>query len=157
MQGSIGITFTYKGFKLSSLLTYSLGGHMLDDIYQGMLGAVPGEAFHPDVKNSWMEPGDITDFPRLQYSNSDLYATSDYFLISSNHLNIRNITLSYDLPQSLLNSWKMDGFSVFVTGENLYIFTARESLNPTYSFSGGPGSQSYQQSRSVIIGVNVQF
>ncbi len=157
LQGSISNTFTYKGFTLSSLLTYSLGGQMLDGIYQGMLNAVPGEDFHPDVMNSWKNPGDVTNFPRLQYSNSNLYATSDYFLISSNYLNIRNITLSYDIPKRLLNSWGVDGLNVFVTGENLYMFTARESLNPTYNFSGGSSQYAYQPSKSMIIGLNLQF
>lgn len=157
LQGSILNTFTYKGFTLSALLTYSLGGQMLDGIYQGMLGAVPGESFHPDVMNSWRNPGDISDFPRLQYSNPNLYATSDYFLISSDYLNIRNITISYDVPQQLLNSWGVNGLSVFVTGENLYMFTARESLNPTYNFSGGSSVYAYQPSKSIILGLNLTF
>jgi hypothetical protein len=157
LQGSIGNTFTYKGFTLSTLLTYSLGGQMLDGIYQGMLDAVPGESFHPDVKKSWKDPGDITDFPRLQYSNASLYATSDFFLISSNYLNIRNVTLSYAFPTSLSSRLGVDGLSVFVTGENLYMFTARKSLNPTYNFSGGSSVMAYQPNKSIIIGLNLQF
>ncbi len=102
LQGSITNTLSYKGFTFSVLLTYSLGGEMLDGTYQGLLDAVPGESLHPDVAKSWRNPGDITDFPRLQYSNSALYATSDFFLISSNYLNIRNLTLSYDVPKSML-------------------------------------------------------
>jgi TonB-linked SusC/RagA family outer membrane protein len=51
MQGSIGNTFSYKGFSLSTLFTYSVGGYMLDGVYQGMLSAVVGESFHPDVKD----------------------------------------------------------------------------------------------------------
>lgn len=157
VQGSISNNLSYKGFTLSTLLTYSLGGKMIDGIYQGMMGAVPGESFHPDVKNSWTEPGQKTDIPRLQYSNSNLYATSDYFLISSNYLNIRSVTLSYDLPRQLLNNWGLNQLSVFATAENLYMFTAREGLNPTYNFSGTSSVYAYQPSRSVIIGVNVKF
>lgn len=157
VQGSIGNNFSYKGFTLSTLLTYSLGGQMLDGIYQGMMGATPGEAMHPDVLNSWTEPGQDTDIPRLQYSNSSLYATSDYFLISSNYLNVRSVTLSYDVPRQVLNNWGIGSLSVFATGENLYMFTAREGLNPTYNFSGGSSDFAYSPSRSVIIGVNVKF
>ncbi|TFH38115.1 MAG: SusC/RagA family TonB-linked outer membrane protein, partial [Bacteroidia bacterium] len=157
LQGSIGNTFTYKGFTLSTLFTYQLGGQMLDGSYQGMLGAVPGESFHPDVAKSWKNPGDITDFPRLQYSNSSLYATSDFFLISSNYLNIRNITISYDIPKRLLSNYGVKGLSVFATGENIYMFTAREGMNPAYSFSGGSSVMAYQPSKSIIIGLNLQF
>jgi TonB-linked SusC/RagA family outer membrane protein len=157
LQGSIGNTITFKGFTLSALLTYSLGGEMLDGIYQDMVSSVPGESYHPDVKNSWRNPGDITDFPRLQYSNASLYATSDYFLISSNYLNVRNVTLSYDFPSQMLRSWGLGQLTAFVTGENLHMFTARKGMNPTYNFSGGSSVFAYAPSRSVIIGLNVQF
>ena len=157
LQGSIGNNFTYKGFTLSTLLTYSLGGKMLDGIYQGMLGSVQGESYHPDVKNSWMNPGDITELPRLQYSNPSLYATSDFFLISSDYLNIRNVTLSYDFGKELLKGWGVGQLSVFVTGENLYMFTARKGLNPTFNFSGTQDVFAYAPSRSIILGFNLQF
>mgnify|MGYP006285093411 FL=1 len=157
LQGSIGNTFTFKGFTLSALLTYSLGGYMIDGIYQDMVASVPGESYHPDVENSWRNPGDVTNFPRLQYSNSSLYATSDYFLISSNYLNIRNVTLSYDFPSQMLRSWGLGQLTAFVTGENLHMFTARKGMNPTYNFSGTSSVFAYAPSRSVIIGLNVQF
>ena len=157
VQGAIGNNFSYHGFTLSTMLTYSLGGMMLDGIYQDMLQAVPGESFHPDVAKSWKNPGDVTDFPRLQYSNANLYATSDFFLVSSDYLNIRSVTLSYDFPKQLTSNWGIGQLSVFVTGENLYMFTAREGLNPTYNFSGGSSVFAYSPSRSLIIGLDVKF
>jgi TonB-linked SusC/RagA family outer membrane protein len=156
-QGSIGNTFTFKGFSLSALLTYSLGGYMLDGVYQDMLASVIGESYHPDVKNSWMNPGDVTEFPRLQYSKNDLYATSDYFLISSNYLNIRNLTLSYEFPKQLIQRWDIGKLSVFVTGENLHMFTARKGMNPTFNFQGTQDEFAYNPSRSVILGFSLQF
>jgi TonB-linked SusC/RagA family outer membrane protein len=157
LQGSIGNTFSFKGFTLNALLTYSLGGKILDGIYQGMMSSVAGESYHPDVMKAWRNPGDVTDVPRLQYSNSHLYATSDRFLISGDYLNIRSLTLGYELPKRLTNSWGVDQLSMFVTGENLYMFTAREGLNPTYNFSGTQDGMAYSPSRSVIIGLNLQF
>ncbi|QIA09575.1 SusC/RagA family TonB-linked outer membrane protein [Draconibacterium halophilum] len=157
LQGSIGNNFTFKGFTLTTLLTYSLGGEMYDGIYRGMLESTVGESYHPDVMNSWMEPGDVAAFPRLQYANSDLYAASDFFLISSDYLNIRNITLSYDFSNQLIKNWGLGQLSVFVTGENLYMFTARKGLNPTFNFSGTQDGMAYNPSRSFILGFNVQF
>ncbi|MCK3686264.1 TonB-dependent receptor [Maribellus sp. YY47] len=157
LLGSIGNTFTYKGLTLRTLFTYSLGGKMIDAIYQGMLSSTVGESYHPDVKDSWMNPGDVTEFPRLQYSESNLYATSDFFLISSNYLNIRNVTLSYDFPKSLMDNWGLGQLSVFLTGENLYMFTARKGMNPIYNFSGTQDELAYVPSRSFILGFSLQF
>ncbi|MFP4488145.1 MAG: SusC/RagA family TonB-linked outer membrane protein [Bacteroidales bacterium] len=157
LQGSIGNTLTYKGFTLNTLFTYSLGGEMIDGVYRGMMSSVEGESYHPDVKNSWRNPGDITDIPRMQYSNTSLYATSDYFLISSDYLNIRSVTLSYDFPRQALNRLGVGGLSVFATGENLYLFTARKGMNPTYNFAGTQSEFAYSPSKSIILGNNVQF
>jgi hypothetical protein len=157
LQGSIGQNLYYKGFTLSALFTYSLGGQMLDGIYQGMMASVAGESYHPDALNSWKNPGDVTNIPRLQYSNSSLYATSDYFLISSNYLNLRSLTLSYDLPKRLTNNWGVEQLSLFATGENIFMLTAREGLNPAFNFSGTQDVFAYSPSRSIIIGLNLEF
>lgn len=157
VYGSFGSTFTYKGFTLSTLFTYSLGGDMIDGIYQGMMTSVAGESDHPDVADSWKNPGDITNVPRLQYSEPALYATSDYFLISSDYLNIKNVTLNYDFSKNLISKWGLGQLSVFVTGENLYLFTARKGLNPTYNFQGTQNGQAYNPSRSVMFGFSLQF
>ncbi len=157
LQGSIANSFSYKGFTLTALFTYSLGGQMLDGIYQGMMAAVPGESFHPDNMKAWKNPGDVTNVPRLQYSNSNLYATSDYFLISSDYLNIRNITLNYDFPKQITSRLGVSQSSVFATVENLYMFTARKGMNPTFNFSGTQDGFAYLPSRSIIFGINLQF
>lgn len=157
LQGSIGQNLYYKGFTLSALFTYSLGGQMLDGIYQGMMSSVAGESYHPDALNAWKNPGDVTNIPRLQYSNSSLYATSDYFLISSDYLNLRSLTLSYDLPKRLTNNWGIEQLSLFATGENLFMLTAREGLNPAFNFSGTQDVFAYSPSRSIIIGLNLEF
>ncbi len=157
LQGSVRNEFTFKGFTLSALLTYSLGGKMIDGVYRTMLSSTVGESYHPDVKNSWMNPGDVGELPRLQNSNSDLYATSDYFLIASDYLNVRNVTLSYDFSNQLLENWGLGQLSVYVTGENLYMFTARKGLNPTYNFAGTQSEFAYNPSRSVIFGFSLQF
>jgi len=157
LQGSVRNEFTFKGFSLSALFTYSLGGQMFDNVYQGMVNSVIGESYHPDVKNSWMNPGDVAEFPRLQNSNSSLYASSDYFLISSDYLNIRNVTLSYDFSNQLLESWGLGQLSVYVTGENLYMLTARKGMNPTFNFAGTQDVFAYNPSRSLILGFSLQF
>lgn len=157
LMGSIGTELAYKGFSLNMLLTYSLGGTMLDNIYQDMLDAYQGESLHPDAKKSWKNPGDITDFPRLQYANPNLYATSDFFLVSSDYLNIRNVTLTYDFPSSMISNWGLGRLSVFVTGENLHTFTARKGMNPMFNFNGTQDVFAYSPSRSLIFGFNLQF
>lgn len=157
LQGSVRNEFVYKGLSLSALLTYSLGGEMIDGIYQDMLSSVVGESYHPDVNNSWKNPGDVAEFPRLQYSNSSLYATSDYFLISSDYLNIRNVTLSYSFSDQLIQNWGLGELSVYLTGENLHMFTARKGMNPTYNFAGTQSVFAYNPSRSIILGFSLQF
>ncbi|MGM0531798.1 MAG: SusC/RagA family TonB-linked outer membrane protein [Bacteroidota bacterium] len=157
LQGSVANSFTYKNITLSALLTYSIGGMMYDGVYRGMMGAVAGESFHPDARDAWRNPGDVTDVPRLQYSNASLNAVSDRFLISSDYLNVRSVTVNYDFERTFSDRLGLNQLSVFATAENLYLFSAREGLNPTYNFAGTQSEFAYSPSRSIIFGLNVQF
>ncbi|MFP4467896.1 MAG: SusC/RagA family TonB-linked outer membrane protein [Bacteroidales bacterium] len=157
LQGSVGNSFTYKNVTLSALLTYSIGGMMYDGVYRGMMGAVAGESLHPDAQDAWRNPGDVTDVPRLQYSNASLNAASDRFLISSDYLNIRSVTLNYDFERTFSDRLGLNQLSVFATAENLYMFAAREGLNPAYNFAGTQSEFAYSPSKSIIFGLNVQF
>ncbi|MDB5206483.1 MAG: SusC/RagA family TonB-linked outer membrane protein, partial [Flavisolibacter sp.] len=63
--GSVGSTFEFKGIGLSFLLNYQIGGKFYDGNYAGLLTPSYGASLHADVLKSWQNPGDLSDFPRL--------------------------------------------------------------------------------------------
>jgi TonB-linked SusC/RagA family outer membrane protein len=156
--GSIGNTFTYKAFELSALLTYQVGGKVYDATYAALMHAgTYGTALHVDALKAWQKPGDVTGVPRMDNSKGGVFdAQSTRWLIDASYLNIRNISLAYKLPSSLMSKISSAGARVFISGENLYWFSKRKGMNVQQSFTGVT-SNSYVPARVVTFGLNVNF
>lgn len=155
--GSIGSNVEFKGVGLSFLLNYQLGGKFYDANYQGLLTPSYGSSIHADVLKSWQKPGDITDFPRLDISSSGNFNTqSDRFLIDASYLSIRNIALSYTFGKDVLNRIGLNQLKVYLSGENLAVFSKRKGLNPAENFDG-VNRAIYTPNRVISAGVNVIF
>ena len=82
--------------------------------------------------------------------------TSSRWLTSSDYLVIKNITLSYQLPKSLLKYLDLQGVSVSANCENLWTFTSRQGMNPQQSFSGSQ-SNYLVTPRVFSVGVNIKL
>ncbi len=153
--GSYNNTFTYKGVSLSFLLNYQLGGKFYDSVYAGLFGLSYGTAVHKDALNSWSTPGQASNIPRLDVANYGTYNTqSSRFLIDASYLTIRNISLGYTIPTSLVKKAGLQRIKVFASGENVYMFSKRKGLNPMESFNG-TNSNVYVPNRYVSAGLNV--
>ncbi|ATL49275.1 SusC/RagA family TonB-linked outer membrane protein [Chitinophaga caeni] len=158
VYGSMQHQVSYKGLTLSVLLTYQLGGKVYDGSYASLMHAgTYGTIFSTDILKRWQKPGDITDVPRLDNKRiSDFSAASDRWLTKASFMNINNITLSYDLPARWLSRINATRASIYVSGENLHMFSARKGMNVNGEFSGTT-SNSYTYNRIMTMGVNLNF
>lgn len=157
VSGGFTNRFNYKGFNLSVLLTYSLGGKTYDAAYQSLMSYSAGASLHPDILKSWQKPGDQTDVPRFDATkSSQINATSSRWLISSNYLSLKNITLGYTVPSSLVGKIGVKGLSAYISGDNLGFICKRKGLNPQVSF-GGTTNNTYVTARIFTFGVNVNL
>ncbi len=155
--GSINTNFTYQSIFLSVLFNYQVGGKFYDGNYAGLMGVSYGRALHADNLRAWTKPGDITDIPRLDVNRTAQFnAASDRWLIDASYLNLRNVSLGYMLPKSILNKLGIEQAKVYVGGENLYIFSKRKGMNPAESFNG-TNSPVYVPNRLMNLGVNFTF
>lgn len=155
--GSVSSTVSVKEFALSFLLNYQVGGKFYDGNYAGLLAMSYGSALHTDNLRAWKKPGDVTDIPRLDINRTGQFnSQSDRFLIDASYLNVRNVTLSYKLPKSLLGKVGFDQAKVYVGGENLHIFSKRRGMNPAESFNG-TNSPVYVPNRLINLGINFTF
>ena len=66
-------------------------------------------------------------------------ATSDRYITSSNYFIVKNIGLTYRLPNSLLKKIGFTNIALNATVENLYTKTARKGMNAQQNFSGYVG------------------
>ncbi|MFH7014238.1 SusC/RagA family TonB-linked outer membrane protein [Flavobacterium sp. FlaQc-52] len=157
--GSFNNTFKYKGFELSMLFTYQLGGKTYDTNYASLMhtGNQYGSALSTDILNRWQKPGDVTDVPRLDINrNTQSSAASDRWLIDSDYLSFRQANLAYNLPKNLVEKLGVDNMRFFVNGENLMLFTKKKGMDPTQNFNGTTQNR-FSPSRVISLGLNLNF
>lgn len=155
LYGSITNDFSYKGFDLSILTTYSIGGKMLDGVYGSMMNVgYKGYVWHKNALRRWQKPGDITDIPKVMWDQQLRVTNKD--LISASYFAIKNITLGYTFPKKWLEKIKTDHIRVYATANNLALFSQLRGMDPQYNFTGTVG-YTYTPSRTYSIGIDVKF
>jgi TonB-linked SusC/RagA family outer membrane protein len=157
--GSIQNNLSYKNFSLNVLFTFSQGGEILDGGYSAMMHpGTYGRSIHVDALNSWKAPGDITSIPRLESGDpNQSVSSSSRYLTDASFVSLRNLNISYDLTDAIGKQLAVDNLRIFVSGENLYINSARDGLNPQYNLGGTPAGNNYNPARTISAGLNLTF
>ena len=92
-------------------------------------------------------------YPRLSnVSKSNNYATSDFWIFNGSYFRLKNITLSYTLPQAWTNAIGINKTRLYVSGSDLFCISKfPDGWDPEM------GSTSYPITTSLIFGVQVNF
>lgn len=156
LYGSLGTNLSWKGFELSVLSTYSVGGLIYDGLYAGSMDNMYyNNNWNTHALRRWQKPGDVTDVPRILVGGASI--SNDRFLIDASYFAIKNITLGYTLPKSLVvNRAKLNSIRVFGSIDNLALFSHLQGMDPQYNFSGGTG-YTYTPNKTYSIGLEINF
>jgi TonB-linked SusC/RagA family outer membrane protein len=159
LLGSVANSLNYKGFTLDFLVTFGIGGSFLDNGYSAMMHSGDfGRSYHPDILNAWRQPGDITNVPRLEAGNNNLVRTqSDRFLTDASFWSLKNVNLGYNFNKRVTESLGISALRVAVSGENLYLKSKRDGLDPQYNLAGTPAGNDFNPARIISLGLNVSF
>ncbi len=155
LMGGINNNISYKGFTFSTLIVYQVGGKIYDGAYQDLMGSSGyGSAKHVDILNRWMNPGDITNVPRMDEGRgADFNATSDRWLIDGSYLNVRSVTLSYNFPKTLASKVFAKNLQIYVSAENFILLSKRSGMNVQRNFNGITNN-SYSPAKSIVTGIS---
>lgn len=157
LYGGITSSWSLFGFDLSAQFAYQIGGWTLDSNYQGLMsGGTAGTNWHKDIFRRWTPRNTETDVPRVQNRWQDASQTSTRFLTDASYLSLKNVTLGYTFPKSLIQKAKISNLRVYVVGDNLWYISRRRGLDVRQSFSGATGF-TYSALRTVSAGVSFSF
>src|SRR5690606_35625220 len=113
-----------------------------------------------DGWSRWQKAGDVATHPKPVFGgNRNSNQASSRYLESGSYLRLRNVSLGYDLPESLLQKIRMKHARLSVSADNLLTFTKFSGMDPEVVIGSGGGSSSikYPISRKVMFGINVGF
>ncbi|HBK30333.1 MAG TPA: SusC/RagA family TonB-linked outer membrane protein [Porphyromonadaceae bacterium] len=155
LTGGFSTTLQFKGVDLSLLFSYQLGGKVYDAVYASTLQMSEyGRAIHKDLLNAWTSDNTNTTVPRFVSGYTDSNRASDLYLIDASYLNIRNISLGYTLPKTLLSHFDIQKVRVYASGDNLALFSKRKGLDPR-QYDYGTTGFNYSPLRTISFGLNV--
>lgn len=166
VSGGITTGVSWKGVSLNLLFNYQLGGKYYDSGYADLMtgpsgSALPGSNRHVDILNRWQKKGDVTNVPRIEdFGDANMNAgTSTRWLVSSDMLELANVTLNYDIPKSLLKQFAVQGLRVYASADNMLLFTKRQGIYPRRNiFSGYSGNPDvYLPAKVLTLGLNLTF
>ncbi len=147
--GSFGTQFSWKGINLGLLFTYSLGGKVYDSAYSNLMSVNDLKSnYHIDALKAWNGvPEGMTETspnridPNGIPQNNSVYvqdnnATSTRFLTNASWLVLKNINLSYNLPQAWAQRLQLQNINIGFSADNLFTVAGRKGLNPQQTYSG---------------------
>ncbi len=145
---------SYKGFDLglffqgSAMTSYSIYNFMTSPFLNNN-----SNADYEYYNNRWTPDNQDAKYPRA-YTNPppNSTQTSDFWTKSTAYLRLKNATLGYTLPRSVLNSIKIDMIRVYVASQNLLTFSNLKFMDPEMVYDTG-----YPNMKTFTVGANVTF
>ena len=152
--------FAYKGFTLSTLFTFATGNFVrLQPAYSVAYSDL--NSVSKDLVNRWLMPGDerFTNIPtvadpltmdqkiiRNDGTTTDArygynaYNYSDQRVAKGDFVRLKNVSLSYQVPQKISSALKMSNAQISLVGNNIVLLYADKKLNgadPEFFNNGG--------------------
>ena len=115
----LNITLKYKGFTLFLLGTGNFGAKAVKNSTYYWVG---GDAkYTAEMRGRWTkETAATATYPRLTTeAGTNNYQTSDFWLYSTDRIDLQKVQLSYDFPKSMFMKSFVRGIQLFVNGNSL--------------------------------------
>ncbi|GAA4933806.1 TonB-dependent receptor [Algibacter agarivorans] len=156
-------TVSYKNFTLN-LFVQSMVGHDILNINRALTNGTGGDSSRTSIDqlNAWTTDNQNTTIPALTSTYQQQPEDSRY-VEDGTFIRLKNISLAYNLPKSILESTFIDSVRLSLSGQNLLTITDYEGYDPEVNAGGGSNvflgydTGVYPNPKSVTFGLNVKF
>lgn len=167
--GGFTNTFSYKGFDLSIFLYFSYGNQVYNQtraILERMAGYNNGNT---TTLNRWTPANTVTNVPKAVFNDPVVTNSltngemSSRWVENGSFIRLKNITLNYNIPASVLKRLRIQSAKVFLSGQNLALWTKYSGYDPEAQNQSVKNSQLgidyavQPQPRTISAGINVSF
>ncbi len=161
------IQLGYKNWGLTLFASGVQGGEIFNYVrYWTDFPTFGGNRSREMKDNSW-RPGK-TDAKLPQLRSNDVISSnpSTYYLEDGSYFRMKNIQLSYKLPESLLRKVGVEMFQVYLQAQNMFTITKYTGLDPEINLRGyganndrhmGVDEGAYPAAKTFLIGANLSF
>ena len=159
--GGVNVKLAYKNVELELYGFASIGNEIYNVQKRFLHFSFGNNTLSEQVKESWTVDNRDATIPLFE--NVANFSTSNqvnsYYVEDGSYFRLQNITLSYLLPATLLDRWKMERVRLFISSNNVFTITGYSGLDPMVANSVdtnfGIDRDNYPLTRSWVFGVNV--
>ncbi len=157
--GGMNNNFSYKNFKLSVFLQWSVGNDILNFDKTQLTLPTGGQNVYADMVNRWTPENPSNEFPLASTNRQIVF--NDYYIEDGSYLKIKNIVFGYTFPKSMVRF--VDRLYLYSSLNNFITFTNYSGFDPEVSLHGasnltmGEDYSTYPQSKTVMFGVQIDF
>lgn len=128
--GGFQNNFSYKGFELDVFVQFVKKD--APNYKLGTTARIGGNMNEPvEVLNRWQKPGDVTEIQKFSTFRF-LYEIqgSDFSYTDASYIRLKNVSISYSLPNAWIKKAKLERCRLFIQGQNLATITKYIGLDP---------------------------
>ncbi|MBD0401957.1 TonB-dependent receptor [Flammeovirga sp. EKP202] len=160
---------SYKGFDLNVMFQWSVGFDVMNGNAVEMNKAWGVQAFNTStgVADMWTPYNSDTEYHTSSYEGVTGGARvgneiHSQIIEDGSYLRLKTVTLSYTLPQSMLERMHIKGMTFSITGQNLYTWTNYSGVDPEVGVAGNGLTpnldySAYPPSRTYMGSINLTF
>ncbi|HWV69605.1 TonB-dependent receptor [Chitinophaga sp.] len=157
---------TYKNFDLNIVISGISGLKLLNGLKLNTEMMATGHNASTAILDRWRKPGDEAALPRLgqNATGSGNLRPSDWWLEDGSYLRMRNITIGYNAPVSMLTALTkgtVKSLRIYVAAQNLFTITNYTGYDPEivgdYLFARGIDQGQVPQPRTFLGGIQLGF
>jgi TonB-dependent starch-binding outer membrane protein SusC len=157
--------FRYGNFDLNVFLQGSQGNDILSytlmelDLLAGINNATT------NALNRWTPQNTDTDVPKAAVGRTRRVSTR--WIYDGSYVRLKNLSLGYNLPQSVLNELNISRLRVYVSAQNIFTITNYPGYDPEVNYNSGGATNgnrnvgldygSYPNAKSYTVGLNIGF
>lgn len=155
----------YRNLELTLFFNFSVGNYLDNSGRKNLLVFNTNTSnYGADMLHAWRPDNKGAELPRIvQGDPNNNRRASDYFIEDASFFRLKNIQLSYVLRQPFLGRAYINNIKAFASVTNLVTFTKYKGLDPEVNaaaantFAQGLDNNVYPQTRTITLGLNVNF
>lgn len=164
--GGFNNELRYKNFTLSTFFSFAFGG----DVYNVAEYVRSNHKFSTlsvanpiNVANSWHAPGDIALYPIPSLKRNivdNTRNTSSQWIEDGSYIRLKNLKFGYILPQKFSKSIGIESANLNLMLQDFFTWTNYSGFDPeipSVGFTVGYDNNSYPKSKSLLLGLNINF
>ncbi|MCK7554159.1 TonB-dependent receptor [Chitinophaga sedimenti] len=172
--GGFTNTFKYRQFTLSAEWWFQYGNYVMMSLVNNFQSPTAprlgrNNVVFGDNQHVWQAPGDTgANYPDVFSTSPNAWSALTYrssrLWGDASHMRLRNVRLNYDLPRKLVQQWRLQHCSAYVSGDNLAVLKRKDfvgadpegaTLSTSTAYAGvGTG---FANPRRFVAGINVGF